>query len=145
MYSLPKQIQVLRNKDKIFKTKLYPAHTHTCFSRLSWFLPEQGTPGYLPYLEQHRGTEYVRLRSVRNSSFLLLLPPHTSPAPVRGPSHGIQYFRIRLLLHGLSTDCRSSRKCLPAPVWGPPWVVVWISAPLWSSQWAAGKHLLWCL
>ena len=48
-------------------------------------------------------------------------------------------------MHGLSMDGSSFGEYPPAPVWGPPQAVVWISAVAWPSPWAESDCLLWNL
>lgn len=42
----------------------------------------------------------------------------------------------------LSMVCSYFMKYPPALAWDPPWAAVWISPPLCSPPWAAGKYLL---
>lgn len=54
------------------------------------------------------------LQSVRNCSFLLLLPPRTSLCSGLGSSHGL--LRINLFQHGL-LSCQLFLPAEPAPAW----------------------------
>lgn len=47
--------------------------------------------------------------------------------------HGLKFFRKNPLQHVSPQAAGSFRAHPPAPASGPPWAVVWASAPTWSS------------
>lgn len=96
---------MIRKKTKAKTPSPYP-HTMSSQALYHSFIPSSSTSCVVQ--------EEWRLWSVNNnSSSLLLLPPHTFHMHQHGSFHRMQFFRVNLLLHGLSRGCSSCQE--PAP------------------------------